>query len=103
MVCGEPLTLVSQVIIRHSDLDMGPYRLRQAREQAARIKQSEERASQQRIHDLEEVDRERIQDALDAEMDRRKVQTQLLMIALAIIIVFFLVIIILSIQSANVP
>jgi hypothetical protein len=98
--CGEPLTLVSQVMMRHSDLDSGPYRLRQAREQAARIKESEERSSQQRIRDLEEVDQKRIQAAREAEMARRKEQSRLLIITFAIIATFILVVLILTIRSA---
>jgi hypothetical protein len=99
-VCGEPLTLVSQVMMRHSDLDSGPYRLRQAREQAARIKESEERSSQQRIHDLEEEDRKRIQAAREAEMARQKEQSQLFKFTCAFIAILFLVILILTIRSA---
>jgi predicted amidophosphoribosyltransferase len=99
-VCGEPLTLFSQVIIRHANADSGPYRLRQAREQAARIKESEERASQQRLHDLEETDRRRIQAALEAERARRKEQSQLMKISAAIVILFLLLILFLALRSA---
>ncbi len=98
-VCGEPLTLFSQVMIRHTKADTGPYRLHQAREQAARIKESEERASQQRFHDLEEVDRRRIQTAVEAQRARRKEQNQLLKISVMIVILFVLVILILTIRS----
>jgi len=94
------LTLVSQVMMRHSDLDSGPYRLRQAREQAARIKESEEHSSQQRIRDLQEVDRKRIQAVREAEMARRKEQSQLLKITFAVIATFILVVLILTIRSA---
>jgi hypothetical protein len=100
-VCGEPLTLVSQVIIRHTELDLGPYRLRQAREQAAQIQESGERASQQRLRDLQEADSKRIQAAREAEMIRRKEQIRLMQFALGIILVFILVVIILLIQSAG--
>ncbi len=100
IACGEPLTLVSQVMMRHSDLDSGPYRLRQAREQAARIKESEEHSSQQRIRDLQEVDRKRIQAVREAEMARRKEQSQLLKITFAVIATFILVVLILTIRSA---
>ncbi len=100
IACGEPLTLVSQVMLRHSDLDAGPYRLRQVREQAARIKESEEHSSQLRIHELEEVDRKRIQAAREAEMARRKEQSQLLKITFAVIAAFILFVLILTIRSA---
>lgn len=98
--CGEPLTLVSQVMIRHTDRDAGPYRLRQAREQAARIKESEERASELRFRELEEVDRRRIQAVRNAELERKKEQVTLLKIFIVIIIIFLLAILILSIRSA---
>jgi len=100
IACGEPLTLVSQVMMRHSNLDSGPYRLRQAREQAARIKESEERSSQQRIRDLEAVDRKRIQAAREAEMARRKEQSQLLKIAFVVIASLILFVLILILRSA---
>jgi hypothetical protein len=100
LACGEPLTLISQVMMRHSNLDSGPYRLRQAREQAARIKEIEEHESQKRIHDLEETDRKRIQAAREAEMARRKEQSQLLKITFVIILIFLLAILILTVRSA---
>ena len=98
--CGEPLTLVSQVMIRHTDREAGPYRLRQAREQAARIKESEERASQIRIHDLEESDRRRIQAARNAEIERKKEQATLFKITFVIVLIFLLTVLILTIRSA---
>ncbi len=86
--------------MRHAESDSGPYRLRQARQQAARLKESEERASQQRIHDLEDVDRKRIQAVIEAESARSKEQSQLLKISLAIIVLFALITLVLTIRSA---
>ena len=97
--CGEPLTLFSQVMIRHGESDSGPYRLRQAREQASQIKARGDIASQQRMQEFKEIDRRRIQVASEAEIARRREQRLILRILVVVGVLFILAILVLSVRS----
>ncbi|NIM92549.1 MAG: hypothetical protein GTO18_02380 [Anaerolineales bacterium] len=67
--CGEPLTVVSQVM-RRQDVSGTPSWLERSQSQASDLKDHEEKASQRRLSKLIEIDRRR-EDALAEEAARR--------------------------------
>lgn len=71
--CGEPLTIVSQVIARHESPRVNPRWLKQARAKAASIKAYEESASLERMDALMEIEHRR-EEALARENARRQAQ-----------------------------
>lgn len=84
IVCGEPLTIVSQIMIMQSDHNQ-PFRLKQVRSQASAIKEREERASQNRMEAFQEIDRRREQVLAEAQeaqkVYQRRVSTVMFIIA----------------------
>jgi hypothetical protein len=94
--CGEPLTLVSQVMLRHSGAGVEPLRLRQSRARAAELKERGEQASARRMHELQEIDRRREETVAKAEADRTRLQKKALSLAITIGFLFILFIVILT-------
>jgi hypothetical protein len=84
IVCDEPLTIVSQIMIMQSDHNQ-PFRLKQVRSQASAIKEREERASQHRMEAFQEIDRRREQALAEAQeaqkVYQRRVSTVMFIIA----------------------
>ena len=73
LVCEEPLTIVSQIMIMQSDHSQ-PFRLKQVRSQASAIKEREERASQRRMEAFQEIDRRREQAVTEAQEAQKAYQ-----------------------------
>jgi hypothetical protein len=59
--CGEPASLLGQVMARHADSRRSPLWLEQARAQAPGVRLEEELASQKRFDVLQETDRRRLE------------------------------------------
>jgi hypothetical protein len=89
--CGEPLTVISQVISRQ-DASQGPQWLRRVQSQAEVIKQSEEIASQKRLQKLQEIDRKR-EEAVSAEKAQRTKDDRffLMLIASGVLLVIIII------------
>jgi hypothetical protein len=71
--CGEPLTIISQVIARHESPRVNPRWLKRARSQAASIKALEESASAERMDAFMEIEHRR-EETLARENAARQAQ-----------------------------
>jgi hypothetical protein len=86
--CGEPLTIISQVIARHESPRVNPRWLRQTRAKAASIKASEESASLERMDAIMEIENRR-EEALAREHARRQVQDRRILTIMLVLGVSF--------------
>jgi hypothetical protein len=89
--CGEPMTVITQVISRQ-DKSGGPRWLERVQSQAEEIKKSEEIASRDRLQKLQEIDRKR-EEAIAEEKVRRSKDDRffLILIGSAVLIVIIIV------------
>ena len=78
--CGEPLNVIAQVISRQ-DTAGGPIWLQRVQSQANELKQTEERASQDRLQKLQMIDRKR-EEAVAREKAQRSKDDRLFSIIL---------------------
>ncbi len=77
--CGEPLTVVSQVFHRH-DTTEGPQWRQRVQSQLGELISSEERASQLRFQELQELDKKREEAIAEQKAHRSKTDRTLLTI-----------------------
>ena len=89
--CGEPMNVVAQVITRQ-DPSASPAFLKRVQSQAENIKASEELASQNRFHKLQEIDRMR-EDSMAKYKVRRSQDDRffLILIASGVIIIILII------------
>jgi predicted amidophosphoribosyltransferase len=92
--CGEPLSIVSEVIYRQRK-ETTPSWIQRVRSQAEAIKTSEELASQHRFRQLEDIDRTR----MEAESREKQRQAQRDRQLFAFVLIFALVIIMIIILA----
>lgn len=92
--CGEPLSLLAQVMIRHEGRDQ-PYRLQQVRTQAPALKERESRESGKRMEVLQAIDQRRHAAEAEAKEAQEAYQRKISRIVLLIIPIFIVFIILL--------
>jgi predicted amidophosphoribosyltransferase len=93
-VCGEPLSLVAQIMVRHSGSDQ-PYKLQQVRSQASQLKEREAHESEKRMEVFKAIDQRREAAEAKAKQEQEAYQRKLSTIVLLIIPVFLVFIILL--------
>ena len=81
--CGRSLTLVDQVLDRHTGAQT-PSFLTSARDQAPALKESEQRSSDARFQDFAEIDRRREEAQAAQEAERRKSDRALMIFGIAL-------------------
>ncbi|MCJ7511775.1 MAG: hypothetical protein MUO23_02260 [Anaerolineales bacterium] len=81
--CGRPLTLVDQVLNRHSN-PRTPTFLASVRDQAPALKESEQRSSEARSQEFLEIDRRREEQQAIQEAQRRRSDRMLLSLGIAL-------------------
>ncbi len=94
--CGEPLTLISQVMLRHGGSGFDPLSLRQSRARAAELKERGEQASLLRMQNFLEQDRRREQAVAEAEAERSREQKQLFKLMVIVGSIFILLVLIVT-------
>ncbi len=92
--CGEPLSLLAQVMIRHEGRNQ-PYRLQQVRTQASALKEREARESEKRMEALQAIDQRRQAVEAEAKEAQEAYQRKISRIVLLIIPIFIVIIILL--------
>ena len=95
--CGEPLSLVAQVIIRQDSSEQ-PYRLKQVRSQATALKERESRESEKRMEVFQAIDQRRHAAEAKAKKAQEAYQRRDSTIVLFIIPIFIVFIILLVVQ-----
>lgn len=82
--CGEPLTIIGQIMSRHTGDDQ-PLRLKQMRSQASALKERDAEPSRRRMEKFQETDRRREQSVYEAmeaqKVSNRRISTVLLAVA----------------------
>jgi predicted RNA-binding Zn-ribbon protein involved in translation (DUF1610 family) len=96
--CGEPLSLVAQVMIRQEGSDQ-PYRLQQVRNQATALKERESRESEKRMEVLQAIDQRRHAAEAEAKAAQEAYERKVSRIVLLIIPIFFVFIILLVVAA----
>lgn len=98
--CGEPLTMVAQVLTRQGTTGM-PIWLGRVRNRAGDLKAQEARASEKRMERLMEIDRRRqLEDARQLARQRANDRRMVLVVGLALG-VFGIVVLVLALLSAQ--
>lgn len=92
--CGEPLSIVAQVIIRQESSEQ-PYRLKQVRSQATALKERASRESEKRMEVFQAIDQRRQAAEAEAKKTQEAYQRRLSGIVLLIIPIFIVFIILL--------
>jgi ribosomal protein L40E len=97
--CGEPLTVIARVVLRHGNAARNPAFLERARGQAAGLKADEVRASQERMDRFREMDRLRLTDEAEAYA-RQQVRDRRILIASASALGILVIAILISLLAA---
>jgi hypothetical protein len=91
--CGEALDVVDRLLIKHP-AGGEPSFLREARTRAPDLKQREESASQQRLENLKEIDRRRLEALREAQQSQRQKERKTLATTFWLVAVIVLIIIV---------
>lgn len=94
--CGEPLSLFSQVIIRHGGGSRDPFRLQQARSRAADLKAQGEESSRARMQALQAIDRRREQHTAQEQLARATEEQKLIRLMAVVLIVAVVIVVALT-------
>jgi hypothetical protein len=93
--CGEPLSVIAQVISRQ-DKAGGPQWMKRVQSQLGEIRSAEERASQIRLQALQEVDQKREESLAEQKIRQSQAERNLLMIAFIVALLIIMSVIIIG-------
>ena len=91
-LCGEPLSLLAQIMTRHNGSDQ-PYKLQQVRRQAPQIKEREARESQKRMEVFQTIDQRRKAAEAEAKQAQEEYQRKVSTVVLFIVPIFIVFVI----------